>query len=103
MEWGMSTNFDGVFDLILEQAVQAELPREQMIQQVVCYSDMEFNVSRPALFTNGPVTATDGQQPRVASARSWSSHSWKCSLASMYPGLPICLTLMLAQLPVFGA
>ena len=49
MEWGMSTNFDGVFDLILEQAIQAKLPQEQMIQQVVCYSDMEFNVSRFAL------------------------------------------------------
>ncbi len=45
MNWGMHTNFDGVFDLILEQAIQAKLPREQMIQQVVCYSDMEFNVS----------------------------------------------------------
>eukprot|EP00891_Asterochloris_glomerata_P008284 jgi/Astpho2/8284/Aster-x0811 len=43
MNWGMHTNFDGVFDLILEQAIQAKLPREQMIQQVVCYSDMEFN------------------------------------------------------------
>ena len=45
MEWGISTNFDGVFDLILQQAVKAKLPQERMIQQVVCYSDMEFNVS----------------------------------------------------------
>ena len=46
MDWDGSTNFDGVFDLILQQAVLAKLPQEQMIQQVVCYSDMEFNVSR---------------------------------------------------------
>ena len=75
MEWGMSTNFDGVFDLILEQAIQAKLPEEQMIQQVVCYSDMEFNVRWPALFVYYPITATDGQQPHSASACSWSFDS----------------------------
>ena len=66
MEWGMSTNFDEVFDLILQQAVKAKLPQEQMIQQVVCYSDMEFNVSRGLMYDL--VTATDAQQPHSGSA-----------------------------------
>ncbi|XP_074291023.1 uncharacterized protein LOC141617769 [Silene latifolia] len=43
MEWGMSTNFQGVFDRILEVAVQGKLPKEQMIKRLFVFSDMEFN------------------------------------------------------------
>ena len=68
MEWGGSTNFDGVFDLILQQAVKAKLPQEQMIQQVVCYSDMEFNVSCRLVY----VISTDAQQPHPRSAGDWN-------------------------------
>ncbi|XP_058194564.1 uncharacterized protein LOC131311226 [Rhododendron vialii] len=43
MDWGMNTDFQKVFDLILEVAVNAKLTEEQMIKRVFVFSDMEFD------------------------------------------------------------
>ncbi|XP_071938076.1 uncharacterized protein [Coffea arabica] len=43
MDWGGSTNFQGVFDRILEVAVEGKLSQEQLIKRVFVFSDMEFN------------------------------------------------------------
>ncbi|KAM0874223.1 hypothetical protein ACQ4PT_037541 [Festuca glaucescens] len=43
MEWGMSTNFQAVFDKILEVAVDARLPPGKMVRRVFVFSDMEFD------------------------------------------------------------
>uniref|UniRef100_A0A8I6Y9R5 Uncharacterized protein n=1 Tax=Hordeum vulgare subsp. vulgare TaxID=112509 RepID=A0A8I6Y9R5_HORVV len=43
MEWGMNTNFQAVFDKILEVAVGASLPPERMVRRVFVFSDMEFD------------------------------------------------------------
>lgn len=43
MDWGMSTNFQGVFDRILEVAIEGKLREEQLIKRVFVFSDMEFN------------------------------------------------------------
>lgn len=43
MAWGMSTNFQGVFDRILAVAVEGKLRDEQLIKTVFVFSDMEFN------------------------------------------------------------
>ncbi|XP_074381775.1 uncharacterized protein LOC141723782 [Apium graveolens] len=43
MDWGGSTNFQAVFDRILDLAVTAKLSEEQMIKTVFVFSDMEFN------------------------------------------------------------
>ena len=43
MEWGRSTNFQRVFDEILQVAVEANLSEDQLIQKVFVFSDMEFN------------------------------------------------------------
>ncbi|PUZ59882.1 hypothetical protein GQ55_4G079000 [Panicum hallii var. hallii] len=43
MDWGMTTNFQAVFDRILRTAVDARLPREKMIRTVFVFSDMEFD------------------------------------------------------------
>ncbi|PHU21722.1 hypothetical protein BC332_06829 [Capsicum chinense] len=43
MDWGGSTNFQGVFDRILEVAVQGNLSEDQMIKRVFVFSDMEFD------------------------------------------------------------
>ncbi|XP_030923505.1 uncharacterized protein LOC115953628, partial [Quercus lobata] len=43
MEWGGSTNFQRVFDEILQVAVKANLSEDQLIQKVFVFSDMEFN------------------------------------------------------------
>lgn len=43
MEWGMNTNLQKVFDLILQVAVNGNLKEEQMIKRVFVFSDMEFD------------------------------------------------------------
>lgn len=43
MEWGMNTDFQKVFDFILEVAVNGNLKEEQMIKSVFVFSDMEFD------------------------------------------------------------
>ncbi|KAH7835204.1 hypothetical protein Vadar_023817 [Vaccinium darrowii] len=49
MQMGMNTDFQKVFDLILEVAVNGKLTEEQMIKRLFVFSDMEFDKasSRP--------------------------------------------------------
>ncbi|PWA53663.1 hypothetical protein CTI12_AA442970 [Artemisia annua] len=49
MDWGMNTNFQGVFDRMLEVAVRNKLSEDQMVKRVFVFSDMEFDQasSRP--------------------------------------------------------
>src|ERR1044072_1546835 len=43
MEWGMNTNFQKVFDLILKVAMNGNLKEDQMIKRIFVFSDMEFD------------------------------------------------------------
>lgn len=43
MDWGMNTDFQKVFDLILQVAVNGNLKPEQMIKRLFVFSDMEFD------------------------------------------------------------
>ncbi|XP_023642464.1 uncharacterized protein LOC17893112 isoform X3 [Capsella rubella] len=43
MQWDMNTDFQKVFDLILEVAVKGKLKPEEMIKRVFVFSDMEFD------------------------------------------------------------
>ncbi|KAJ6414785.1 hypothetical protein OIU84_003744 [Salix udensis] len=43
MEWGMNTNFQKVFDLVLQVAVNGNLREDQMIKRVFVFSAMEFD------------------------------------------------------------
>ncbi|XP_010522481.1 PREDICTED: uncharacterized protein LOC104801086 [Tarenaya hassleriana] len=43
MEWGMNTDFQRVFDRILEVAVESNLTDDQMIKRLFVFSDMEFD------------------------------------------------------------
>ncbi|XP_057368806.1 uncharacterized protein LOC130689883 [Daphnia carinata] len=43
MEWGMNTNLQAVFDLILELAISTKLPPEEMVKTLFIFSDMEFD------------------------------------------------------------
>ncbi|XP_030527743.2 uncharacterized protein LOC115739027 [Rhodamnia argentea] len=43
MEWGMNTDFQRVFDRILEVATAGKLRAEEMVQKVFVFSDMEFD------------------------------------------------------------
>ncbi|OEL32670.1 hypothetical protein BAE44_0006311 [Dichanthelium oligosanthes] len=43
MDWGMNTDFQAVFDKILEVAVGARLAPDRMVRRVFVFSDMEFD------------------------------------------------------------
>ncbi|CAL9031568.1 unnamed protein product [Prunus brigantina] len=43
MEWGGNTNFQKVFDLLLQVAVKGRLKPEHMIKRIFVFSDMEFD------------------------------------------------------------
>ncbi|KAF5746390.1 hypothetical protein HS088_TW06G00561 [Tripterygium wilfordii] len=47
MDWGHNTNFQKVFDLILQVAVNGKLKEEQMIKRLFVFSDMEFDMASP--------------------------------------------------------
>ncbi len=42
-EWGMSTNLEAVFDLILNQAIKHNIDKNSMPTKILILSDMEFN------------------------------------------------------------
>jgi len=44
-DWGMSTNLQGTFDLILNSAVRESLPESEMPTKLLIISDMEFDVA----------------------------------------------------------
>ena len=41
--WGMSTNIESTFDLILNTAIKNQLPQEELPSRIFIISDMEFN------------------------------------------------------------
>ncbi|KAM0851188.1 hypothetical protein ACQ4PT_052586 [Festuca glaucescens] len=49
MDWNMNTDFQAVFDKLLQVAVAGNLPPEHMVKKVFVFSDMEFDQasSRP--------------------------------------------------------
>jgi hypothetical protein len=42
-EWGMSTNLESVFKLILNQSIKHNVPQSEMPTKILILSDMEFN------------------------------------------------------------
>ncbi|PIA45624.1 hypothetical protein AQUCO_01600088v1 [Aquilegia coerulea] len=46
MQWGMNTNFQKVFDMILQVAKAGNLSTDKMIKKVFVFSDMEFDAAR---------------------------------------------------------
>lgn len=45
MPWGMGTNYIACFDLILAQAIALSVPPENMVEQLITISDMQFDAS----------------------------------------------------------
>ncbi|EOA32500.1 hypothetical protein CARUB_v10015781mg [Capsella rubella] len=66
MQWDMNTDFQKVFDLILEVAVQGKLKPEQMIKRVFVFSDMEFDEASTS-------TSTSSYNNRCRGRSSYSS------------------------------
>lgn len=44
-DWGMSTNLEEVFNLILDKATESKLPQSDLPDQILIVSDMEFNAA----------------------------------------------------------
>ncbi|PWA46614.1 hypothetical protein CTI12_AA507080 [Artemisia annua] len=49
MDWGGNTNFQSVFDRMLEVSIENKLSEDDMVKRVFVFSDMEFDQasSRP--------------------------------------------------------
>jgi hypothetical protein len=47
-DWGMSTNLEATFRLILDQAVRFNIPQDEMPTKILILSDMEFNSATSA-------------------------------------------------------
>jgi hypothetical protein len=45
MKWGMNTDFNAVFKLILDMGTKLELTQEQMPERVIVYTDMQFDAA----------------------------------------------------------
>lgn len=43
MNWGMNTDFQKIFDVILNMAMNCRLEQDKMIKQLLVFSDMEFD------------------------------------------------------------
>jgi hypothetical protein len=63
MQWGMNTDFQKVFDLILGVAVQEKLKPEEMIKRVFVFSDMEFDQAASSSHYSRPGYAFLRQPP----------------------------------------
>jgi hypothetical protein len=44
-DWGMSTNLEATFKLVLDQAIRHNIPRDEMPTKILILSDMEFNTA----------------------------------------------------------
>ncbi|TVU08216.1 hypothetical protein EJB05_41611, partial [Eragrostis curvula] len=62
MDWGMNTNFQAVFDRILQTAVEARLAPDKMIRTVFVFSDMEFDQARGHQYWYYQVDQAGGSQ-----------------------------------------
>ncbi|KAG7583286.1 Uncharacterized conserved protein UCP015417 vWA [Arabidopsis suecica] len=66
MQWDMNTDFQKVFDLILEVAVEAKLKPEEMIKTLFVFSDMEFDqASYPSNGWDTPSYSEDDDEEDV--------------------------------------
>ena len=45
LPWGMNTNFQAVFDLLLNKAKKHRLPKKDMIKTIFVFSDMQFDAA----------------------------------------------------------
>lgn len=46
--WGMSTNLESVFDLILDTCIKYNLPQDEMVKKLYIFTDMNFNQATKA-------------------------------------------------------
>ncbi|KAI3914566.1 hypothetical protein MKW92_021259, partial [Papaver armeniacum] len=79
MQWGYSTDFQKVFDQILQVAVEGNLKEDQMIKRLFVFSDMEFNEANRSRgynpYSSGYYNPYSHQSPRLSidPAEKWET------------------------------
>ncbi|RZC49939.1 hypothetical protein C5167_018368 [Papaver somniferum] len=68
MQWGFSTDFQKVFDQILQVAVEGNLKEDQMIKRLFVFSDVEFNQAN-----NGKYSPYDYNYDRQSADAEWET------------------------------
>lgn len=72
MDWGMNTDFQKVFDRILEVAVENSLTDDQMIKRLFVFSDMEFDSA-----TGVEVDYRMSLEERLNTSKQRSKEKWE--------------------------
>ncbi|XP_059427847.1 uncharacterized protein LOC132161689 [Corylus avellana] len=73
MEWGYNTDFQKVFDQILQVAVEGKLTEDQLIKRVFVFSDMEFDVASGQRGVNYYGYGSYGNVDRGNDSNSWET------------------------------
>ncbi|EFJ14292.1 hypothetical protein SELMODRAFT_423699 [Selaginella moellendorffii] len=72
MPWNMNTDFQKVFDRILERAREFNVPPEKMVKRLFVYSDMEFDEARGGPAYNPSPNWWGGSSPSPpAASEGW--------------------------------
>lgn len=53
MDWMMNTNFDRIFDIILDRAMQHNVKTEDVPKTIFVFSDMQFDLADPSMNSTG--------------------------------------------------
>ena len=65
LDWGMNTNINAVFQLILQRAIASNIPAEQMIETLFIFSDMQFDEAAGNSADNYDISDEDEEVPDV--------------------------------------
>lgn len=63
-DWGMSTNIEAVFDLLLKTAIKNNYKSEEVVERVYIFSDMEFNACTYTLNEDSVKTLMEEMEAR---------------------------------------
>ena len=73
--WGMNTNLEACFDLLLETAVKNKCSQEDIPQNLLVISDMEIDCARNAYYYNRPFVEVDTMME--AMRRKWAQYGYE--------------------------
>lgn len=84
-DWGMSTNLEGVFDMLLDTALKSKTAANDMPERIYIFSDMEFNscvtTNAPGSghwFSMRPVLSKNGVDTLMETMKKkWAAYGYK--------------------------
>ena len=72
-----STNIEGVFDLLLNTALQNKCTQDELPQNILIISDMEFNAATNSWRYSSRVTTDNVETLLEGIARKWAAHGYQ--------------------------